>query len=99
MLLQKTFVSNVLTKEVKKNTGELKQYYLPDAHTPIIPPEIFDKTQEEIARRASKRSASTTAKTVLGKYNSKYALSEIMVCGACGTKYRRITWDIRGKKK
>lgn len=38
-------------------------------------------------------------KTEQGKYSSKYALTELLVCGECGTPYRRCTWTIRGQKK
>ena len=41
----------------------------------------------------------TGTKTELGKYSSKYALSEILFCGNCGTPYRRCTWVKNGKKK
>ena len=29
----------------------------------------------------------------------KYALSELLICGNCGTPYRRTTWAARGKKQ
>ncbi len=32
-------------------------------------------------------------------YSSKYALSERLVCGECGTLYRRCTWVKKGKKR
>ena len=32
-------------------------------------------------------------------YASKYALSERLVCGECGTLYRRCTWSRQGKKR
>ena len=34
-----------------------------------------------------------------GKYSSKYALSDILLCGKCGSHYRRTTWAKKGKKK
>ena len=39
------------------------------------------------------------AKTELGKYCGKYALTELLVCGECKTPYRRCTWTVKGKKK
>ena len=33
------------------------------------------------------------------KYSSKYALTELLVCGECGTPYRRCTWTASGEKK
>ncbi|HBA93031.1 MAG TPA: recombinase family protein, partial [Ruminococcaceae bacterium] len=38
-------------------------------------------------------------KTEQGKYSSKYALTELLICGECGTPYRRRTWTSRGQKK
>lgn len=32
-------------------------------------------------------------------YASKYALSERLVCGECGTLYRRCTWTRNGEKR
>lgn len=40
-----------------------------------------------------------TGKTELGKYSAKYALSELLVCGECGTPYKRVTWARNGKKR
>ena len=34
-----------------------------------------------------------------GKYSSKYALTELLVCGECKSAYRRCTWTASGKKK
>ena len=34
-----------------------------------------------------------------GKYSAKYALSELLVCGECGTHYRRVTWTAKGFKE
>jgi hypothetical protein len=38
-------------------------------------------------------------KTEQGRYSSKYALTELLICGECGTPYRRCTWAANGKKK
>ena len=39
------------------------------------------------------------AKTESGKYSSKFALTELLVCGCCGTPYRRCTWTSHGTKR
>lgn len=39
------------------------------------------------------------APTGLTSYASKYALSERLVCGECGTLYRRCTWSKGAKKR
>jgi site-specific DNA recombinase len=36
---------------------------------------------------------------VKGKYNAKYALSDIMVCAECGQPYRRQVWSKYGQKR
>ena len=37
--------------------------------------------------------------TEQGKYCGKYALTELLLCGECGTPYRRCTWTASGQKK
>lgn len=99
-LLQKTYVVDCISKKSKKNKGELPMYYVENNHPAIIERAIFDRVQEEISRRNSKKKVKQVGtKTELGKYSSKYALSEILYCGNCGTPYRRCTWSKNGKKK
>ena len=53
-----------------------------------------------MARRASKRKVmQKRGKTERGKYSARYALSELLVCGECGTPYKRCTWTRNGKKR
>lgn len=100
VLLQKTYTSDFLEGKVKKNNGELPQYYIKDNHPAIIPRETFFQIQEELARRRSKKPANTKkAKTNRGRFTSKYALSERLVCGDCGCYFRRVTWNIHGRKQ
>lgn len=99
-LLQKTYIVDCISKKMKKNNGELPMYYVENNHPAIIDRNMFDRVQEEISRRNSKRKVKEKGtKTELGKYSSKYALSELLFCGNCGTPYRRVTWTNRGKKK
>ncbi len=51
-----------------------------------------------MTRRSSLRKKSDKCVTAQGKYSGKYALTEIMVCGECGSAYRRQTWNILGRK-
>ena len=60
--------------------------------------DMFREVQAEIARRNSK-SAANQRKRHQGRYNSKYALSERLVCGDCGSPYKRVTWNIHGRKQ
>ncbi len=99
-LLQKTYIADCISKKAKKNNGELPMYYVENSHPAIIERAVFDRVQEEVSRRNSKRKVKqTSTKTELGKYSGKYALSEILYCGSCGTPYRRCTWSKNGKKK
>lgn len=50
-------------------------------------------------RNAGKSPSKKNAPTGLTSYASKYALSERLVCGECGTLYRRCTWSKGGKKR
>ena len=98
VLLQKTFTEDVLTGVHKKNTGQLPQYYIENYHEGIVSKQMFREVQAEIARRNSK-SAANQRKRRRGRYNSKYALSERLFCGDCGSPYKRVTWNIHGRKQ
>ena len=99
-MLGKTFITDCISKRVKKNNGERGQSYVENNHPAIIPRELFYRVQEEMTRRAGKRKVmQKTGKTELGKYSAKYALSELLVCGECGTPYKRVTWARNGKKR
>ena len=100
VLLQKTFIQDCISKKVIRNTGQLPQTLVQNHHEGIVDREIFDAVQAEFARRnAGKSPSKKNAPTGLTSYASKYALSERLVCGECGTLYRRCTWNIRGKRK
>lgn len=99
-LLQKTYITDCITKKVKKNMGERPMYYVENNHPAIIPRETFDQMQKEMTRRSSKRKVlQKSGKTELGKYSGKYALTELLVCGECGSPYKRVTWARNGKKR
>lgn len=98
-LLQKTYIADLFTREKRVNNGELPKYYVHDCHPAIIDRETFQKVQEEIARRSSLKKTSSKAKTQLGKYCGKYVLSELLVCGECGSPYRRVIWTQKGVKR
>ena len=98
-LLQKTFTSDCITHKAVKNHGERPMYLVTNHHDPIIDRDTYNRVQQELARRNSKRKISDKTVTEQGKYSSKYALSELLICGHCGTPYRRTTWAARGKKQ
>ena len=99
VLLQKTYRPSLFSDHAVQNTGELPKYYIAGCLPQILEPGIFERAQEELAKRNAKRPASEKAKTPFGRYSGKYALSALVVCGKCGALYRRITWRRRGKVK
>lgn len=99
-LLQKTYITDCITKKSRKNNGELPMYLVKNHHEPIISRADFNRVQEEMAWRSAKRSiAEKLTKTGQGKYSAKYALSELLICGECGAHYRRVTWTAKGNKE
>ncbi len=99
-LLQKTYKASLFDDYSRVNHGEMPKYYVSACLPAIVEPDIFDRVQEEIARRKAKRPTSEKVKNPhSGKYSGKYALSELLICGKCGAPYRRATWAKKGKKK
>lgn len=99
-IINKTYTVDCISKKKKRNNGERAKYYVENNHPAIIDRATFGKVQEEIARRSGLRKVKQVGtKTELGKYSSKYALTELLVCGECGTPYRRCTWTACGNKR
>ncbi|SET03067.1 recombinase family protein [Anaerobranca gottschalkii] len=105
--LQKTYVSDNLTKKKKKNRGQLPTYIVSENHPKIIDKETFDKVQKELEKRAKRYQPKQKP--------SKYPLTGLIQCGLCGknyrrkinnigTKYQRVIWicstyNSKGKKE
>lgn len=100
VLLQKTYIDDCINKKVKKNTGQLPMYLVQNHHEGIISRETFDAAQAELSRRNAGRSPSKkNAPTGRSRYSSKYALSDRLYYGECGTRYQRCTWRNRDGSK
>ncbi len=100
VLMQKTFVEDCISKKVVKNTGQLPMYLVENNHPAIVSREVFNAAQSELARRNATKSPSVkNQQTGQAHYTAQYALSERLVCGECGTLYRRCTWTSRGQKR
>ena len=101
-LMQKTYTVDFLTKKKVINKSIVPQYYIEDNHKAIIPKELYQRVQEEKARRGAiyrPASKKVDAPSIKGKYSAKYVLSDIMVCAECGQPYRRQVWSKYGMKK
>ena len=79
--LQKTYTVDFLTKEVRVNHGERKQWYIKDSHDAIVSPETFELVQKEIERRCARG----------GKYYDSPFTGKIK-CGECGALYGHCVW-------
>jgi DNA invertase Pin-like site-specific DNA recombinase len=97
-LLQKKFTVDFLTKQMKKNEGEIPQFFVEGSHAHIIEPDEFDAVQAELERRGE-----------LGRpMGCGSPFSAKIVCGDCGgwygpkvwgsnTKYRKLIWQCNNK--
>lgn len=91
-MLQKTFTEDFMTGKKSKNIGQRNRYYVKNSHPAIVSAEVFDKVQEEMAKRSRLISKEDgTVETSGSKYNGKYLLGNLLVCGDCGASYRRRT--------
>lgn len=86
-LLQKTYTADFLTKKVRKNKGELPQYYIENSHPAIINRETFDLVQKEIERRRPVRRQLHRS----SPFNTK------IICSDCGGFYGRKVWHSGSK--
>lgn len=91
VMYQKTYILDCMSKKQIVNHGKRNRYLVSNDHEPIVSRDLYYAVQAEFARRKTKRSTSDSAKTGIGRYSSKYAFSELLVCGDCGGHFRRKT--------
>ena len=70
-----------LTHKVQKNRGLFPKYFVEGNHPPIVPREVFQQVQGEIARRSPLR----------GGGSSDIPLSGKLICGECGRTLKRFS--------
>lgn len=81
-LLQKEFTVDFLQKKVKKNEGEVPQYYVEGNHEAIIDPKVFDMVQAELAKRTRGGA----------RYSGVSIFSNKIRCADCGGWYGSKVW-------
>ncbi len=81
-LLQKAFTVDFLSKKMKKNEGEVPQYYVENSHPAIIPPGEWDMVQREFTRR----------KAIGRKYSGGSFFASRLVCADCGEFFGNKVW-------
>ena len=74
-----------LTKEVRKNNGEVPSVMVHNSHEPIIDPKVFDRVQEMLAKQAKRRSKVRTEHPFAGK----------LICADCGATFGHKVWRLR----
>ncbi len=80
LLLQKSYVSDHLSKLQKPNKGELAQYYVRNHHPAIIGREMFAAVQAEKKQRTALYSTAFTEQKT-------YPFSSLITCSICGAHY------------
>lgn len=90
----KSYTKDFLTHERSINHGEKPMYFMENHHDAIISLEKFIKAQELIAKIHDNWLQKRGKKII----KSKYLLSNIMVCGKCGSPMRRKSWIKRNGK-
>lgn len=97
-LLQKRYTVDFLTKKVKKNEGEVNQYYVDESHEGIIDKDDWDIVQAELYEKEKIPTKSRSDSVLAGK----------IICGCCGKvygskvwhstdKYRKVIWQCNNK--
>lgn len=100
VLQQKSFVADCISHKHVRNVGQLPMYLTRDHHEGIVSRDTFHAAKAEFARRnAGHAPSQKQAPTGRSCYSAKYALTGRLVCGECGTLYRRCVWSKRGQKK
>lgn len=81
-LLQKTYTVDYLTKEKRKNDGEVRQFLIENSHDPIIDPDVFDRVQEKLLKHCANQR----------KVRSYSPFAARIICGDCGEFYGHKVW-------
>lgn len=85
MLCQKTYRDDQYHRHF--NQGELTQYLIEDHHPSLVNHETFNRIQALLKEAAQKRHIETDSH----KYQHHYLFSRKIICGNCGTTFKRQT--------
>lgn len=83
VIFQKTYTDDNYNRHI--NYGEENMYLCKNHHESIISHEMFDKAAEVIKQRGKEKSIETG----IGKYQRLYAFSGKIICGECGSTFKR----------
>lgn len=85
VLFQKTYTDSNFNHRLNK--GEKDQFYCKNHHEPIVSREVFSKAQNMITQRMKNKNKSANTKV----YQNRYVWSGRIICGECGSKFKRRT--------
>ena len=102
LMLQKFYSENHLTKRKMVNNGEIKKFYVEEAHPPIIEKTVFLAVQNLMKKHQEQFSSKKSTAVV-------YPFTGKIQCNCCGKNYRRkttatgvvwicATYNTKGKK-
>lgn len=84
LLQQKTLTTDVVPFKRKPNRGQLPQYMIENNHEPIITKAQAEAVKEIFDYRRKQMGMDDT-----DKYQNRYAFSSKIICGECGSIFRR----------
>jgi hypothetical protein len=83
-LLQKSFITDHLSKRKKRNHGEVPRYFVEQSHPAIIDIDTFQAAQEVLKISGERYKPSNPV-------NARYPFTGRIICGNCGKNFQRKT--------
>lgn len=83
-LLQKSYITDHLSKRKKRNNGEVPQYYVEQSHPAIVNIDTFQATQELLKLSSERYKPSNPV-------NARYPFTGRIICSNCGKNFQRKT--------
>lgn len=98
-LIQKKPHPNYLTHK-PDYTREFNQYYIEEAHEPIVSKELWDKCQVELLRRAKLTHYKLPKERLPVAFRpDSHQLFGRIICADCGSPYERVTQQYKGRSR
>lgn len=93
-ILQKWVTTDFLNHTLRKNEGQVEQYYVENLHPTIIDRETWNAVQEELKRRNTY--CEMHHLRMYAYRADKNPLNGKIVCARCGYTFVRKAWVTRG---
>lgn len=88
LILQKYYKADPFEPTLRKNKGELDQYFVPETHQPIVSMDDFETVQSMLSTRAAG-----------SDHSEKDPFAGLVICGKCKLPYwhHRGYWDCKSR--